>query len=103
MAVNLTSAIGAYRQAANAATQPGMDARGAVPGATFKDLVASLGDQIVQTGAEAEKMTMKAMVGKADLNEVVMAVTNADLTLQTVVAVRDRVIQAYQDILRMPI
>jgi flagellar hook-basal body complex protein FliE len=32
-----------------------------------------------------------------------MAVANADLALQTVVAVRDRVIQAYQEILRMPI
>jgi flagellar hook-basal body complex protein FliE len=34
---------------------------------------------------------------------VVTAVTNAELTLETVVAVRDRVVQAYQDILRMPI
>ena len=29
--------------------------------------------------------------------------SQADIALQTVVAVRDRVIQAYQDILRMPI
>jgi flagellar hook-basal body complex protein FliE len=34
---------------------------------------------------------------------VVAAVTNAEVTLQTVLAVRDRVIQAYQDIIRMPI
>ena len=32
-----------------------------------------------------------------------MAVSKADLTLQTVVTIRDRVVQAYQDILRMPI
>jgi len=34
---------------------------------------------------------------------VVTAVTNAEVTLQTVVAVRDKVISAYQDILRMPV
>jgi flagellar hook-basal body complex protein FliE len=34
---------------------------------------------------------------------VVTAVAEADLTLQTVVAVRDRVIEAYQNIMRMPI
>ena len=32
-----------------------------------------------------------------------IAVTNAEITLQTVVSIRDRVIQAYQEILRMPI
>jgi flagellar hook-basal body complex protein FliE len=40
---------------------------------------------------------------KADLTDVVQAVTSAELTLQTVVAVRDRLIAAYQEIMRMPI
>ena len=40
---------------------------------------------------------------QADLNEIVTAVNNAEMTLQTVVAVRDKVIQAYQEIMRMPI
>ena len=43
-----------------------------------------------------------AAVGKADLNDVVQAVTNAEVTLQTVTAVRDKVLNAYQEILRMP-
>lgn len=102
MAINVTGAIGAYRQAA-ATGGTGMEARSGAPGQSFKDLMAELGDSVVKTGAEAEQMTVKAMAGKADLNEVVMAVTNADVALQTVVAVRDRVIQAYQEILRMPI
>ena len=46
---------------------------------------------------------MKAAMGEADLNELIVAVSKAELTLQTVVTVRDRAIQAYQDILRMPI
>lgn len=103
MAINVTGAIGAYRQAAAAGSQPGMEARSAAPGKSFKELMSEVGETAVKASAESEQMTAKAMVGKADLNEVVMAVTNADLALQTVVAVRDRVIQAYQEILRMPI
>ena len=48
-------------------------------------------------------MTAKAVVGEADLVEVVTAVNSAEMALQTVVTVRDRVISAYQEILRMPI
>jgi flagellar hook-basal body complex protein FliE len=46
---------------------------------------------------------MKGMAKEAELTDVVTAVSNAELTLQTVVTIRDRVIQAYQDIIRMPI
>jgi len=41
--------------------------------------------------------------GKGDIVQVVNAVTAAELTLETVVAIRDRVISAYQDIMKMPI
>jgi flagellar hook-basal body complex protein FliE len=34
---------------------------------------------------------------------VVLAVARAELALQTTVAIRDRVVQAYQDVMRMPI
>jgi flagellar hook-basal body complex protein FliE len=48
-------------------------------------------------------MSADAMVGKADLQQVVEAVTAAELGLSTVTAVRDRVVAAYQEIMRMPI
>ena len=48
-------------------------------------------------------MSAAAIQNKADLTEVVTAITNAEVTLQTVVAVRDRMISAYQQIMRMPI
>ncbi len=41
--------------------------------------------------------------GKVDLSNLVTAVANAELSLNTVVAVRDRVINAYNDIIRMAI
>ncbi|MCW0234245.1 MAG: flagellar hook-basal body complex protein FliE [Ferrovibrio sp.] len=51
----------------------------------------------------AEATSAQAVSGKADVTDVVTAVTNAEMALDTVVAVRDRVISAYQEILRMPI
>jgi len=41
--------------------------------------------------------------GQGDIVQVVNSVTAAELTLETVVAIRDRVISAYQDIMKMPI
>ena len=41
--------------------------------------------------------------GGGNLTDVVTALSRAELTLQTATAVRDRVVQAYQDIMKMPI
>ena len=61
------------------------------------------GEKSVEAGKAAELATASAVSGEADLTDVVTAVSNAEITLQTVVTVRDRVIAAYQEILRMPI
>ena len=42
-------------------------------------------------------------MGKADINDVVMAVREAEMTLSTVSAIRDRIVSSLQEILRMPI
>ncbi|CAN0606416.1 unnamed protein product [Ectocarpus sp. 12 AP-2014] len=46
---------------------------------------------------------MDLVQGRADVVDVVTAVAETEVLLETVVTVRDRVIQAYQEILRMPI
>jgi flagellar hook-basal body complex protein FliE len=48
-------------------------------------------------------MTQKAIVGDAELHEVVTAVSAAEVTLRTVVSVRDKAVEAYQSVLSMPI
>lgn len=55
------------------------------------------------TAYKSESISAKSLTGEAELHELVTSVTNAELTLNTVVAIRDRVINAYQDILKMPI
>jgi flagellar hook-basal body complex protein FliE len=63
---------------------------------------AAVGDVEATVGA-AEQMTVQAATGQAEMVDVVTAVAAAEVQLETVVAVRDQVIRAYQEILRMPI
>ena len=51
----------------------------------------------------ADTKTTEALTGGGNLTEVVTALSRAQLTLQTATAIRDRVVQAYQDIMKMPI
>lgn len=60
-------------------------------------------DGAVQTGHTADDQAMKAISGEGNLTGVVAALSHAELTLQTATAIRDRVVQAYQDIMKMPI
>ncbi|MCB9982250.1 MAG: flagellar hook-basal body complex protein FliE [Rhodospirillales bacterium] len=76
---------------------------GSAGGVTFSDFLRQKASQSVETMRKSEEMSAKAVTGEADLTDVVQAVTAAELTLQTVVSVRDRMISAYQEIMRMPI
>lgn len=99
----MSGAISAYNQALKGATAPNADATDTPRQGGFAELVKDAVQEAVKTGNSGEQVTAKAVQNSADLNEVVTAVAEADLTLQTVVAVRDRVIEAYKDIVRMPI
>lgn len=101
MAINPLSAAGAYANASRIGSATGMEARG--DGNSFADMVKEAGRSAAQEMRSAEQLSGKAAAKEADLLQVVNAVSNAEVSLQTVVAVRDRVIQAYQDIIRMPI
>jgi|SRR5688572_4811826 flagellar hook-basal body complex protein FliE len=97
------SAAKAYLSTAQAmggaASQPGQGITG--PG--FGDILNSAVGSISQAGASAEGAITNAAMGRADLVDVVTAVAAAEATMETVIAVRDEVIKAYQDIMRMPI
>lgn len=99
----MTSAISAYNQALKGASNPSDQTTETPTGGGFADLVKDAVREAVKTGHSEEQVTARAVENSADLNQVVTAVAEADLTLQTVVAVRDRVIEAYKDIVRMPI
>jgi flagellar hook-basal body complex protein FliE len=102
MNVSFANAAAAYASAARKATGPGLEAPGKT-GEGFGELVKQAAQSTVDSLKQGEAATMQAVAGKADIAQVVTAVSNAEVTLQAAVAVRDRVIQAYLDIIRMPI
>ena len=103
MTVNIGAAAAAYARNADAASLPAMEPPTRDPAQNFGDLVTDAVQSAIDTGRVSEQMSAKAIAGTADLREVVTAVTNAEVTLQTALAIRDRVIQAYKDIISMPI
>jgi flagellar hook-basal body complex protein FliE len=68
-------------------------------GAMLKDALGS----VMETGAKSDKQTMALASGKSNIMDVVTAVAETDVAVSTLVSVRDRVIQAYEDIMKMPI
>lgn len=81
----------------------GADATKAKPAQGFGEMLSEALQNTMDASRSSEVMASKAVAGKADVTDVVTAVTNAEMALDTVVAVRDRVISAYQEIMRMPI
>ncbi|MCE2576790.1 flagellar hook-basal body complex protein FliE [Komagataeibacter sp. FNDCR2] len=57
----------------------------------------------INTGKTAEAQTAAGLSGKGNLTDITTSVEEAKLTLQTVTTVRDRVVQAYQDVMKMSI
>jgi flagellar hook-basal body complex protein FliE len=78
------------------------DTAAGAAGGAFSDLLSKAIDTVVESQNSAETAKMQAVTGKIDTAELVTALASAELTLNTVVAIRDRVISAYQDIIRMP-
>jgi flagellar hook-basal body complex protein FliE len=105
MAVLPAAAAAAYQAVAKMGTgatpSPGIDATQSAGG--FGNFLSDAIKDSVSTMKQGEKMTALNLTGKADIVDVVNAVNQAELTLDTVVAVRDKVVAAYQSILNMPI
>jgi flagellar hook-basal body complex protein FliE len=96
--VSAQDAARAYRD-----MDTGAAASGAPAGGDFGGMLSRAVDGAVQTGQHAETAAMQAISGTGNLTDVVQALSRAELALQTTTAIRDRVVQAYQDIMKMPI
>lgn len=83
-------------------TAAGGAAAEAAPADFGTTLQRALGDAVA-SGQDAEAKAMQAIQGGGNITEVVTAISRAQLALQSATAVRDRVVQAYQDIIKMPI
>jgi flagellar hook-basal body complex protein FliE len=103
MDARIASAALAYAQSLNSgAAAPAAHGPAGAGGGFAQMLEQALADTTSAVKG-SEMQSMKAAAGTADVTDIVTAVTNAELALDTVVAIRDRVIAAYQDMIRMPI
>ena len=68
-------------------------------GALLKDAIGS----VLDAGKKSDAQTVAMASGKANVMDVVTAVAETDVAVSTLVSVRDRVIQSYEDIMKMPI
>jgi len=100
---NVSNAISAYNKALKEADKPvaGGDGKGPMDD-SFADLVKGALNEAVEIGKRSEQMSIAGITDQADLSKVITAVSEAEVTLQTVVAVRDKIIESYKQIIRMP-
>ena len=68
-------------------------------GALLKDAIGS----VVEAGRNSDTQTQAMAAGKANIVDVVTAVAETEVAIDTLVSVRDKVISAYEEIMRMPI
>ncbi len=106
MAVLPAAAAAAYQSAAkmgSTAASAGMSSAAESGAGGFGQFLSDALKDSISTMQQGEKMASANIAGKADIVDVVNAVNQAEVTLDTVVAVRDKVVAAYQSIMNMPI
>lgn len=97
------AAAKAYAATQQSVAAPTAGAVGAAGGPSFGEILKSAMSDAVKASRHAESQMVAQVQGKADLVDVVTAVSSAQSSLETVMAIRDQVINAYQEIMRMPI
>lgn len=75
----------------------------AASGPSFGSLLKNVIGGAMEAGRASDAQTQAMAAGKANIVDVVTAVSETETAIETMVAVRDRVIHAYEEIMRMPI
>jgi len=70
---------------------------------SFSEMLESATTGAIEATKGGEDAGIRAAAQDIDMVDVVTAITNAEITLQTVIAVRDKVIESYEKIIQMPI
>jgi len=107
MATPFNAAATAYGNAAKLLSQsvetPADNLGSSGQGPDFAKMLASSVQSVVDTGHQSEQLSLDLVNGKANVVDVVTAISQTEMAVETMVTVRDRVISAYEEIMRMPI
>jgi len=98
-----TVAANAYASLARMMESGGAEKGGPTGGPSFSALLKDAVGSVLEAGKKSDAQTMAMTAGKANVMDVVTAVAETDVAVSTLVSVRDRVIQSYEDIMKMPI
>ena len=95
-----TAAARKYGGEAPALSPPGGSLK---PDQSFTSLLAQAMDSVGDAGKAADTAAVNSTAGRTDMVDLVTAVAESETAMQTLISVRDRVISAYEEIMRMPI
>jgi len=102
-------AAGAYASMQGMGTSALLKKPASVGGSTgaglpdFSSLVSKALESTAQSARQADIQAGNVAAGRSDVVDVVTAVAESEAAIETLVAVRDRVIAAYEEIMRMPV
>jgi flagellar hook-basal body complex protein FliE len=107
MTTPFNAVAAAYGNASKLITEGARSSSGALgqgtQGADFGKFLSEQVQGVVDAGKVSDKMSLDLVNGKANVVDVVTAISQTELAMQSMVAVRDKVISAYEEIMRMPI
>jgi flagellar hook-basal body complex protein FliE len=73
------------------------------PVTSFADSLTQMIDKVEQTQGDANGSVVNMLDGSGEVHDAMIALQRAELTLQLTIQVRNKLVQAYQDVMRMPI
>jgi flagellar hook-basal body complex protein FliE len=101
-----SAAAGAYASLARLADPSAALGRGvgeAAGGPSFGSLLKEAIGSVLETGRKSDAQAQALASGKSNIVDVVTAVSETEVAVEALVSVRDKVIAAYEEIMRMPI
>lgn len=104
MDIKAANAAISYTEALSRAAKLGVgDAAAGTPESSFSDFLRQFADDSLTSLEASEKLSLQGAEAKVDLVDLMTTVSNAELTLDMVVTLRDKVMAAYQEIIKMSV
>jgi flagellar hook-basal body complex protein FliE len=100
MALELAKVAGATGAAGTVARGA---AAAAAPATSFADSLNKLVDSVEESQGDANTAVVDMLDGSTEVHDAMIALQRAEMTLQFTIQVRNKLVQAYQDMMRMPI
>jgi flagellar hook-basal body complex protein FliE len=102
LSVSTRNALSKLSETVTQGTAPAVPAA-ATGQPSFDNVLSQLAGSVSGKLENAEAVSMRSMTGDVPTRDVVNAVMDAEQSLQTAIAIRDKIVQAYLEISRMPI